>query len=56
MLPTIPNFKTTFCLSDDAIRSSAVIRPTTADMLRFIVGGREHWPESWKTVLKPEAP
>ena len=50
LLPTVPHFKTNFSLSEDAIRSTAIIRPSIAEMLRFIVEQGECWLESW--VLK----
>ena len=50
MLTSRPHFKTNFSLSEDAIRSTAIIRPSIAEMLRFIVEQDEGWLESW--VLK----
>ena len=47
LLPTVPDFKIDFSLSDEVIRSVAVIRPSTAEMLRFIVEQGEGWLESW---------
>ena len=50
MLPTIPHFETNFSLSDEVIRSIAVVQPNTEAMVRFIVEQGDHWLERW--VLK----
>ena len=58
LLPTIPHFKTNFSLSDEVIRSIAIIRPSTVDMVRFIVEQGDGWLESWmlKKVQRQNAP
>ena len=58
LLPTIPHFETNFSLSDEVIRSIAIVRPSTVDMVCFIVEQGDGWLESWmlKKVQRQSAP
>jgi hypothetical protein len=47
LLPTVPDFKVDFSLSDEVIRSVAIVCPSSAAMLRFIVEQGEGWLERW---------
>jgi hypothetical protein len=47
LLPTVPDFKVDFSLSDEVIRSVAIVCPSSAAMLRFIVEQGQGWLERW---------
>jgi hypothetical protein len=55
LLPTVPHFKTRFSFSDAVIRRTAIIRPSTAEMVAFIVEQDKEWIESWAVRHRAEA-
>lgn len=52
LLGRIPQFKVRFSVSDDVVQSSAIIRPTTAEMVRFIAGVGESWFVNWAQTVR----
>ena len=52
LLPTIPRFRWKFSVSEDVVQGSAIIRPTTAEMARFIAGQDEGWLENWVAAYR----
>jgi len=47
LFPRIPRTKDYFSVSDDSVKSSAIVCATTAEMSHFIAGQPERWLETW---------